>query len=123
GTPAREGLRVDAQRRGLGGRLAGRVEVDFRAERGARGAGRDDRAGHLQRGARESVSDLQAQWSQLAASEPDEHRRAAWQLADELRRIVELLTLVDAPTAELANAAEAAHTFADRLDDLLPKRT
>jgi len=69
------------------------------------------------------VSEYQTHWSQLAAAEPDEHRRAAWNLADELRRIIELLTLVDAPTEELANAAEAAHTFVDRLDDLLPKRT
>jgi acyl-coenzyme A thioesterase PaaI-like protein len=59
----------------------------------------------------------------MSATEPDEHRRAAWHLADELRRIIELLTLVDAPTEELANAADAARSFADRLDDLLPKRT
>jgi len=59
----------------------------------------------------------------MSAADPDDHRRAAWQLADELRRIIELLTLVDAPTTELANAAEAARGFADRLDDLLPKRT
>ena len=69
------------------------------------------------------MSDLPSSWSQLAAGEPDEHRRAAWKLADELRRIIELLVLVDAPTQELQRAAETAHTFADRLDELLPKRT
>lgn len=68
------------------------------------------------------MSDRLSHWSHVA-DEPDDHRRAAWNLADELRRIVELLTLVDAPTEELRNAAEAAHAFADRLDDLLPKRT
>ena len=69
------------------------------------------------------MSDLPSHWSQMNATEPDDRRRAAWRLADELRRIIELLTLVEAPAEELASAAEAAAAFADRLDDLLPKRT
>ena len=58
-----------------------------------------------------------------ASDVPDGRRAEAWRLADELRRIIELLTLVEAPAAELAQAADAAHAFADRLDHLLPKRT
>lgn len=60
-------------------------------------------------------------WSETEV--PDERRAEAWRLANEMRRIIELLTLVEAPAAELAQAADAAHTFADRLGDLLPKRT
>jgi acyl-coenzyme A thioesterase PaaI-like protein len=59
----------------------------------------------------------------MTAAEPDEQRRAAWRLADQLRRIIELLTLVDAPAEELARAADAAAAFAERLDEWLPKRT
>jgi acyl-coenzyme A thioesterase PaaI-like protein len=59
----------------------------------------------------------------MSAVEPDERRRAAWRLADEMRRIIELLTLVDAPADELARAADAAAAFADRLNEWLPKRT
>lgn len=69
------------------------------------------------------MSDLPTHWSQMSAAEPDERRRAAWRLADEMRRIIELLTLVDAPADELARAADAAATFADRLNEWLPKRT
>lgn len=68
------------------------------------------------------MTDLGSHWAQMSVP-PDEHRLAAWRLADELRRIIELLTLVDAPTAELQRAADAARGFADRLDELLPKRT
>jgi len=69
------------------------------------------------------VSDLPSHWAQMSTAEPDEQRRAAWRLADELRRIIELLTLVDAPAEELARAADAAAAFAERLDEWLPKRT
>lgn len=54
---------------------------------------------------------------------PDERRAEAWRLASQLRRIIELLTLVEAPAQELRAAADAAAAFADRLDELLPKRT
>lgn len=54
---------------------------------------------------------------------PDERRAEAWRLASEMRRIIELLTLVEAPADELARAADAAAAFADRLDEWLPKRT
>ncbi len=39
-----------------------------------------------------------------------------------LRRIIERLALVDAPTEELATAADAAAAFADRMDEEFPKR-
>src|SRR2546427_75512 len=99
------------------------MEVDLRAQRCSRRAGGCHRPGHLHRRARESVSDLPTHWSQMSAAEPDERRRAAWRLADEMRRIIELLTLVDAPSDELARVADAAATFADRLNEWLPKRT
>jgi acyl-coenzyme A thioesterase PaaI-like protein len=67
-------------------------------------------------------SSFAAAWAAVT-DVPDERRTEAWRLADELRRIIELLTLVEAPAEELAQAADAAHAFADRLDDLLPKRT
>lgn len=54
---------------------------------------------------------------------PNDRRAQAWRLAAELRRIIELLTLVEAPAEELGSAADAAAAFADRLDRLLPKRT
>jgi acyl-coenzyme A thioesterase PaaI-like protein len=63
-----------------------------------------------------------AHWAS-AEDIPDERRAEAWRLATELRRIIELLTLVEAPASELAGAADAAAAFADRLDQLLPKRT
>lgn len=42
--------------------------------------------------------------------------------AANLRRIIERLALVDAPTEELATAADAAGVFADRMDAEFPKR-
>ena len=42
--------------------------------------------------------------------------------AANLRRIIEKMALVDAPTDELANAADAAAAFADRMDAEFPKR-
>src|SRR5437867_1525268 len=51
----------------------------------------------------------------------DARRAASHRLADELRRIIDRLTVVDAPEEELTRAAEAARTFADRLDELLPE--
>lgn len=42
--------------------------------------------------------------------------------ASQLRRIIERMALVDAPQEELANAADLAATFADRMDDEFPKR-
>ncbi len=39
-----------------------------------------------------------------------------------LRRIIERLALVDAPAEELATAADATETFADRMDAEFPKR-
>ena len=39
-----------------------------------------------------------------------------------LRRIIERMALVDAPTEELATAADAAAAFADRMDEEFPKR-
>lgn len=61
-------------------------------------------------------------WAQMP-DVPDERRAEAWRLASQLRRIIELLTLVEAPAQELHDAADAAAAFADRLDELLPKRT
>jgi acyl-coenzyme A thioesterase PaaI-like protein len=49
-------------------------------------------------------------------------RRASEALADELRRIIGRLAVVRPPAEELARAAEAAATFADRLE-ALPLRT
>lgn len=51
----------------------------------------------------------------------DPRRRETWRLAAQLRRIIDRLAVVDAPAAELARAADAAQTFADRLDEMLPK--
>lgn len=48
-------------------------------------------------------------------------RQQARRLADELRRIIERLCLVEAPPDELSDAADAAAVFADRLEELLPK--
>lgn len=45
-------------------------------------------------------------------------RPAAERLADELRRIIARLTVVRPPAEELAQAADAAAAFADRLDQL-----
>jgi acyl-coenzyme A thioesterase PaaI-like protein len=42
--------------------------------------------------------------------------------AAQLRRIIERLALVDAPKEELANAADTAAAFADRMDEEFPKR-
>lgn len=42
--------------------------------------------------------------------------------ADGLRRIIERLALVDAPATDLAQAADAASAFADRMDEEFPKR-
>jgi acyl-coenzyme A thioesterase PaaI-like protein len=42
--------------------------------------------------------------------------------ADGLRRIIERLALVDAPAPDLAQAADAAAAFADRMDEEFPKR-
>jgi acyl-coenzyme A thioesterase PaaI-like protein len=53
--------------------------------------------------------------------EVDERRAQAWRFASELRRIIEKLTLVAPPADELAAAADAAHAFADRLEELLPQ--
>jgi acyl-coenzyme A thioesterase PaaI-like protein len=50
----------------------------------------------------------------------DPRRAASHHLADELRRIIDRLTVVDAPADELEGAAEAARAFGDRLDELLP---
>ncbi len=51
-----------------------------------------------------------------------ETRQASEQLADELRRIIARLAVVRPSTAELQRAAEAAASYADRLD-ALPERT
>lgn len=70
------------------------------------------------------MSEVPSPASWLATPDaPDERRAQAWRLANELRRIIELLTLVEAPAEELATAADAASAFADRLDEQLPKRT
>ena len=66
-----------------------------------------------------SDSDFAASWRSIPEV-PDEHRAEAWRLAAEMRRIIELLTLVDAPAEELARAADAAHTFAERRYNALP---
>lgn len=50
----------------------------------------------------------------------EEQRIEARRLADELRRVIERLAVVDAPADELARAADAARSFADRLESLLP---
>jgi acyl-coenzyme A thioesterase PaaI-like protein len=52
----------------------------------------------------------------------DERIGEARRLASEMRRIIERMVLVDAPVYELTNAADAAKAFADRLEELLPKR-
>src|SRR5271165_3984249 len=52
----------------------------------------------------------------------DDLRRASERLADEMRRIIKQLAVVRPPVAELAQAAEAAAAFADRLEQL-PERT
>jgi acyl-coenzyme A thioesterase PaaI-like protein len=46
----------------------------------------------------------------------------ARRLAAELRRIIERLADVDAPADELARAADAAAAFADRLEEMFPKK-
>ena len=51
-----------------------------------------------------------------------ETRRASHQLAEQMRRIIAALAVVRPPAEELARAAEAAATFADRLETL-PQRS
>ncbi len=51
----------------------------------------------------------------------DNHSEAR-RFADELRRIIEKLAVVDAPAEELALAADTAKGFADRLEVEFPKR-
>lgn len=53
---------------------------------------------------------------------PLERREQAHRLANELRRIIEKLVLVDAPAEDLARAADAAAAFADRLTGLPSRR-
>jgi acyl-coenzyme A thioesterase PaaI-like protein len=52
----------------------------------------------------------------------DETRNASYRLAEQMRRIIARLAVVRPPAEELSRAADAASTFADRLDTL-PQRT